>query len=315
MRPKVTVTCALLAAAALFAIAISGAAQGSFVGQVRAAASAGNFARAQQLVDAYRQARGVTPELILGVSWIARGAQASGVWDVAEKYAAEARRLALEELKKRPLDADEDLPLALGASIEVHAHRLAARNARAEAVAFLERELKQWRATSMRTRIQKNLHLLSLAGKPAPPLDTKEYVGAAPQTLEQLKGRPVILFFWAHWCGDCKQQKTALEQLLQEHGANGLVVMGPTQRYGYAARGEDATPAEELRYIAAMRESFYGTLPMGVPVSEENFKAWGASTTPTLAVIDRKGIVRLYHAGRLPHEKLAPVVAEVVREK
>jgi len=52
---------------------------------------------------------------------------------------------------------------------------------------------------------------------------------------------------------------------------------------------------------------------MTVPVSEENFKAWGASTTPTLALIDRLGIVRLYNPGKLSYEELAPKVAAIVR--
>ena len=51
---------------------------------------------------------------------------------------------------------------------------------------------------------------------------------------------------------------------------------------------------------------------MSVPVSEESFKAWGASTTPTLALIDRLGIVRLYHPGRMTYEELAPKVVAVL---
>ncbi|MGH9817156.1 MAG: hypothetical protein ACRD6I_13860, partial [Candidatus Acidiferrales bacterium] len=140
------------------------------VREARAAGSAKDFARGERLIESYREANGVTPEMILALSWLARGAQAAKSWDHAEKYAAETRDLALEELKKRPLDADKTLPLALGASIEVQAHALAARNARSEALQFLARELKRWRTTSIRTRIQKNIHLLGLVGKPAPPL-------------------------------------------------------------------------------------------------------------------------------------------------
>jgi hypothetical protein len=39
---------------------------------------------------------------------------------------------------------------------------------------------------------------------------------------------------------------------------------------------------------------------MLVPVSEENFVTWGASTTPTVALVDEAGLVRLYHPGKLP---------------
>jgi hypothetical protein len=42
-----------------------------------------------------------------------------------------------------------------------------------------------------------------------------------------------------------------------------------------------------------------------VPVSEANFVAYGVSTTPTLALIDAHGIVRLYHPGNLDYSALA----------
>jgi thioredoxin-related protein len=38
---------------------------------------------------------------------------------------------------------------------------------------------------------------------------------------------------------------------------------------------------------------------MPAPVSEENFRNYGASTTPTLVLIDRNGIVKMFHPGNL----------------
>jgi len=292
----------------VFLIACSAWAQ--LVRDVRSAIAENDFAKGERLIETYRKEKGVTPEMIFALSWLGRGAQAAKLWDKADSYAAETRKLALEELKKRPLDAEQQLPLALGASIEVQAHTMAARNARTEAVMFLDQELKRWRDTSIRTRIQKNKHLLSLEGKPAPPLEMNEYIGAKPVPVAQLKGKPLILFFWAHWCADCKYQGPILSRLQQEFGPRGLVVIGPTQRYGYIASGTDAPPADELKYIAQIRDQFYGGLRMTVPVSEENFKNFGSSTTPTLVVVDRAGIVRLYHPGRMSYEELLPIVTK-----
>jgi|FLYL01.1.fsa_nt_gi thiol-disulfide isomerase/thioredoxin len=281
------------------------------VREVRSLIAQNDFRAAEQRIADYRARQGMTPEAILALSWLGRGAQAAGKWEEAERYAAETRKLALEELKKRPLDAEADLPLALGASIEVQAHVLAARNQLSEAVAFLRDELKTWHNTSIRTRIQKNIHLLSLEGKSAPALDLREHLGAAPPSLESLKGKPVILFFWAHWCGDCKQQGPIVARLQEEFASSGLTIIGPTQPYGYVAQGREATREEEIRYIEQVRRTSYGAIRMSVPVSEENFRNWGASTTPTLAVIDRQGIVRLYHPGKMSYEALRSVVAEV----
>ena len=297
----------------LIALSMSVAGFAGLVQDVRSSIAAGDYTNGERQIAEYRKANGVTPEMILAQSWLGRGAQAAKKWDEAERYAVETRKLVMVELKKRPLDAEKDLPLALGASIEVQGHVLAGRNALAEAVSFLKQEVKTWHKTSIRTRIQKNLHLLSLEGKPAPELELKEYLGEKPPAVASLKGKPAILFFWAHWCGDCKFQGPILARLQEEFGAQGLTIVGPTQRYGYVAGGQEAPLAEETKYIDRIRREFYGSVRMTVPVSEENFKSWGSSTTPTLVVVDRQGVVRLYHPGRMRYEELQPVVVEVVK--
>ena len=280
---------------------------------VRAAVARGDFARAEALIAADRKQHGVTPELAEAVSWLGRGALASKALDKADAYAAEARKYALSLLHGRTLDAERHLPIALGASIEVQAQVLTAKGERGEAVSFLQRELETWHDTSIRTRIQKNIHLLSLAGKPAPPLDVNQWLGPKPPPAGTWKGHPVLLFFWAHWCGDCKAEAGELAKVAAEYAPKGLILIGPTQRYGYAAAGQEATPEQELRYIDQVRTRYYSELRnMPVPVSEENFRSYGASTTPTLVLIDQKGIVRLFHPGALPYAEIAKQVELVL---
>jgi len=296
-------------------IAFAPAAAQDLVPEVRAAIAKNDFALGEKQIRDFQTKQGVTPEMILAVSWLGRGALAAKQFDRADEYAIEARKLALEQLAKRKLDAEPNLPLALGASIEVQGHVMAARGERDEAVRFLRRELETYRGTSIRTRIQKNIHLLSLEGKPAPALEVSKWLGAKPVPLAQLKGRPVVLFFWAHWCADCKKQGPELARLVSEYGAKGLVVVGPTQRYGYVAEGADATPEVETRYIDTIRKQFYSDLTgMAVPVSEENFRNYGSSSSPTLVFIDRKGLVRLYHPGAMPYTELVAGAKAILAE-
>jgi len=283
------------------------------ISAVRGATAQGNFAAGERIVGEYRAAHGVTPEFLVALSWLGRGALASKQWEKAEAYATQTHDLARAALKARSLDQEPQLPIALGAAIEVQAHARAALGARSEAVGVLQQELNRYKGTSIVKRIQKNINLLSMEGKPAPPIDLSEHLGPRPPALTELKGKPVILFFWAHWCSDCKMQGPILARLLMKYGSQGLSVVAPTQRYGYVAGGKEAAPDEELRYIRTVRDSSYGFLAnQPVPVSEANHIRYGVSSTPTLVLVDRAGAVRLYHPGRMTEEELEPIVRGLV---
>ena len=122
----------------------------------------------------------------------------------------------------------------------------------------------------------------------------------------------MLLFFWAHWCTDCKAEAPILARLKSEFGPKGLELVAPTQKYGYVQSGIEAPPDAELRYIEQIRQERYADIiTTPAPVNEENFRRYGASTTPTLVLIDRAGIVRLYHPGRMTYEELRPLVAKL----
>ena len=289
------------------------AACADIVTAVRVAASQGNLSLADAEIKAYREQRGVTPEMLEALSWEARAALDMRRFDAAAAYARETETLLRDSLKGRPIDSDPHLPLALGAAIEVQAQAVAARGQRTQALALLRKELAIWGETSIADRIQKNINLLSLEGQPAPPLDEREYLGLKPPSLASLRGKPVLLFFWAHWCSDCKADEPIIAEIRREYASKGLTVIAPTQRYGYIAGGQDAPPALEMRYIEAVRRQFYpDLLDAPAPVSEANFKRYGASTTPTLVLLDRRGIVRMYHPGAMTLDELRTALKRVL---
>jgi thiol-disulfide isomerase/thioredoxin len=281
------------------------AATDDLVTDVRNAMAQGQFPLAEAILQSYRAKGGATAEYLVGLSWLSRGELMTRQFDKAEANARETERLAVKSLAKRALDAEPLLPLALGASIEVQAQVLTANGDRMGALALLRKSLVAYRATSIRTRIQKNINLLTLEGKPAPALEEREYFGAKPSPLTAFRGKPVLLFFWAHWCPDCKREAPILAAIAREYASKGLVMIAPTQRYGYAANGDEVSPADEMTYIERIRHQFYGDLlAIPAPVSEANFRNYGASTTPTLVLIDRAGIVRVYHPGAMTMDEL-----------
>jgi thiol-disulfide isomerase/thioredoxin len=290
-------------------------AQADVIRDIRGQIEQNSFSAADSELRTYKTQHGVTPEYLEALSWMARGAAASRQWNQASAYATETRTLSEQQLasSKRKLDAEPHLAIALGAAYEVLAQGLDAQGKHAQAVSLLRAALARYGNTSIRPRLQKNLNLLALVGQPAPPLEETRYLGPKPPTLVSLKGRPVLLFFWAHWCVDCKGEVPVIARLRQEFISQGLAVIGPTKLYGYAAQGADATPDQERAYIESVRARYYASLPdMPVPVSKQNFDAYGASTMPTLVVLNRAGQVAMYHPGALSYEELRAAVEKAV---
>lgn len=296
----------------LCAIPLALTAQSSLTDQVRALASKGDFAGADNLANTYRGRTGMDAEYALAVSWEGRNALAQKQYDRAETYADRAREVSLELLKKRKLDAEPKLPLALGASIEVTAQVMAARGERSSAVGFLETERKKYAGTSIVERISKNINLLSLEGKPAPSLEATEWIGTKPPALASYRGKPVLVFFWAHWCSDCKAQMPILANL-QKRYANRVVLLAPTRYYGYVEGGVDAGKSQEKTYIEQVRNRYYPTMAnTPIPLSNQIFETYGCSSTPTLALIDKQGIVRWYHPGNATEAELVQKIESLL---
>jgi len=292
---------------------LSSLAFADIVEDVRTALVQRNFAAADSALQAYRLQHGVDPAYLEALSWTAREALAANQLDKADAAAKQTETLARQLLQKRSLDAEPHLPVALGAAFEVQAQVLAAHGQNAQAATLLRHALVTYGSTSIGPRLHKNLNVLTLTSQPAPALATSEYLGSRPTPLSELRGSPVLLFFWAHWCVDCKYEGPIISRLSSEFAPKGLTVLAPTQLYGYAAKGEDAKPKDEIAYIGQVWQHYYsGLQSVPVPISKTNFTNYGASTTPTLVLVDRKGRVALYHPGLMEYDDLRAAIEKTL---
>ena len=269
-------------------------ASAAVVSDVRFKLSAGDLSSAEALVEDYRFVHGANSEYAAAVSWLARGALTIGRVEAAARYLAETQTLTSDLLKTLRVEDDHFLETAVGASIEVEAQMMAARGDRAKATAFLEAELPRWKTWQLQARIYKNLDLLTLEGQRAPELDEKE------------RGKPLLLFLWAHWCGDCKAQAPVIARLKARYEPRGLRVIAPTRRYGDVPKIENPTAAQEDEEIEHVwRTSYAGLDGAPHPISEAMMLRYGVSATPTLVLVDRQGIVRMYRPTRMTEAELS----------
>jgi thiol-disulfide isomerase/thioredoxin len=298
----------------LFLLCLPLTAAVGIVEDVRFAIARNDFQTATTMLATYRAQRGVDPEYVDALSWMARGELDSGDLERAKTTAQETQKLSLQLLTHSQLDQQPHLPNALGAAFEVQARALSKQGQTQRAVVLLRQALRTYGQTSIRARLQKNLNLLTLLGKPAPPLAITEYLGAKPRPLSALKGSVVLLFFWAHWCGDCKAEEPIIARLQSDLPPRDFVVVAPTQRYGYAGAQDNISPQQETQYIEAVRQRYYSQLSSAaIPISKQNFDLYGASTTPTLVLVSRNGNVALYHPGAMAYGDLRSEIDKLLK--
>lgn len=304
---------AVVVGAMILVLGGSSASAQTLVREVRAAIAKNDLAGADALVAAFRAERGTTPESLAALSWTARAALAAKQYDRADRIARDTEALVKEALKSRTLKSEPFLQTALGAALETEARVMSDQGQRVSAVKYLQAQIAVWRNTPIHMRLTKNLNLISLEGQPAPALTAKQFLGPK---LPDTKGRPVLMFFWAHWCPDCKAQVPVLAEVARDFANTDLLVVGPTKYYGYVAGGVEATPVQELAHIENVRREFYGMLPnMPVPVSDEDAVEYGMDATPTLVIVDRTGIVRLFHPGNMTRAELGAALTPYVTRR
>jgi thiol-disulfide isomerase/thioredoxin len=113
--------------------------------------------------------------------------------------------------------------------------------------------------------------------------DVEPVSGAFPESMGALRGRVVLLDFWATWCGPCRFIVPKLGALQARYGAQGLSVIGVS--------------TEEAQDVATFAQRTAVRYPIAVDKHAETTRSYGVVSLPTLVVIDKRGIVRQVEVG------------------
>ena len=146
--------------------------------------------------------------------------------------------------------------------------------------------------------------LTKLAPKAAPALKLKDLDGTA-HDLTQLKGRVVLINFWATWCPPCRREMPSMERLSQALKGEAFSVLAVDV-------GEDADTIDAF----TSQLDTMPTFPVLLDPRSQVMQAWKVAGLPTTFLIDRQGrIVASAIGGReFDHTEMVETIRELLRK-
>jgi peroxiredoxin len=151
---------------------------------------------------------------------------------------------------------------------------------------------------------------------PAPELVAPRWVSTEPIRLASLRGKVVLLDFWAMWCSQCQIAFPQWRELQKKFSAKGFEILGVTKLYGRSDTEESLKRDQELNALRNFKVKHQLNYPLAVGKMDDvtNDELYGIASLPTVVLIDRRGNVRHIKRGVGEYRKLEKQIEKLINE-